>query len=164
MPFWYLGIPLAAEKLKVIHYSSFINKIASYINTGTSAALSYAGRAELIRSVLQRVECFWLLIFPILAAVRDRIVRLCRNFLWNSKHPNISWTECLLCKNFLWISRYIRLELLAFGEIFVGHSFKERYALGLMGQSHLLAITIVMAMGYPPRLIPIAKPTISRSG
>ena len=48
MPFWYLGIPLATEKLKVIHYAPFVDKIVAYINAWTAASLSYAGRAELI--------------------------------------------------------------------------------------------------------------------
>lgn len=28
--------------------------------------------------------------------VHDRIIRLRRNFLWNSKHPLVSWDECCL--------------------------------------------------------------------
>lgn len=72
-PFRYLGIPLAAAKLKVNQYASLIDKISVYINAWSGSALSYAGRAELIRAVLEGVECFWLSILPIPAVVIERI-------------------------------------------------------------------------------------------
>lgn len=56
MLFRYLGIPLAGGKLKVSHYAPFLEKIATNINTWTSISLSYKGRAELIKAVLQGVE------------------------------------------------------------------------------------------------------------
>ncbi|KAI3450765.1 hypothetical protein Pfo_007430 [Paulownia fortunei] len=96
MPFRYLGIPLAAEKLKVMHYAPFIDKIAALINAWTCNSLSYAGRAELIRTVLQGVECFWLSILPIPATVISRITRLCRLFLWGSRNAPIAWKEVSL--------------------------------------------------------------------
>ncbi|KAK6128250.1 hypothetical protein DH2020_038009 [Rehmannia glutinosa] len=72
MLFKYLGIPLAAEKLKAVHYASLVEKIAGYINAWANCTLTYAGRMELIRSVVQGVECFWLSILPILSTVIDR--------------------------------------------------------------------------------------------
>ncbi|KAI3463758.1 hypothetical protein Pfo_020421 [Paulownia fortunei] len=81
MPFRYLGISLVAEKLKVNFYAPFIDKIAAYINAWT------------------RVECFWLSIFPIPAAVISRINRLCRAFLWGSKKPLVAWNEICLPKS-----------------------------------------------------------------
>ncbi|KAI3451323.1 hypothetical protein Pfo_007988 [Paulownia fortunei] len=99
MPFRYLGIPLASQKLKVMHFALFIDKIATYINAWTSTSLSFAGMTELIQAVLQGIECFWLSIFPIPAAVADRISRLCRNFLWSSKHPLVPWKEVCLPKS-----------------------------------------------------------------
>ena len=99
MPFRYLGIPLAAEKLKSMHFAPFVDKIASYINAWTRCSLSYAGRAELIRAVLQGVECFWLSILPIPAAVIDRITRLCRAFLWGSRNSLVAWRDICLPKH-----------------------------------------------------------------
>ncbi|GFP82681.1 putative ribonuclease h protein at1g65750 [Phtheirospermum japonicum] len=98
MPFLYLGIPLSDHKLRPMHYAPFIDKIASYINAWTTSSLSYAGRAELIRSVLQGVECFCLSIFPLPAGVIDRITKLCRNFLWNSKNAPVAWDDVCLPK------------------------------------------------------------------
>jgi hypothetical protein len=44
--------------------------------------LSYAGRLELLRSVLFGKVQFWLNIFPIPAIVMRSIISICRNFLW----------------------------------------------------------------------------------
>ncbi|GFZ03718.1 hypothetical protein Acr_16g0003420 [Actinidia rufa] len=68
------------------------------------ANLSYAGRTELVKSVLQGVECFWLSILPILAGVKAKIVQLCRNFLWSGncnshKRPLVAWEEVILPKS-----------------------------------------------------------------
>ncbi|GFS36470.1 chlorophyll A/B-binding protein 2 [Actinidia rufa] len=65
------------------------------------SSLSYASRSEPIKSVLQGVECFWLHILPIPAGDRDKIISLCRNFLWGgkatvSKKPLVAWKE--VCK------------------------------------------------------------------
>ncbi|KAK6143840.1 hypothetical protein DH2020_024188 [Rehmannia glutinosa] len=100
MPFRYLGIPLAAERLKVAHYEELIAKIREYISGWSASTLSYAGRTELIRSVVQGVECFWLSIFPIPNSVRDKIIQICRNFLWGTGgKAHIAWTTICLPKD-----------------------------------------------------------------
>ncbi|GFY92706.1 pyruvate decarboxylase-2 [Actinidia rufa] len=100
-PFRYLGIPVAASRLTIEQFNPFITKIFEYINAWAGATLSYAGRSELIRSVLQGVECFWLSILPIPVGVREKVIALCRNFLWGgravvSKKPLVAWKE--LCR------------------------------------------------------------------
>ena len=62
MPLRYLNIPLAAEKLKVMHYSSLLDRISNSISAWSSSTLSIAGRTEIIRATLQGIECFWLAI------------------------------------------------------------------------------------------------------
>jgi len=99
MPFRYLGVPLAAQRLQVAHFAPFTDKLTMYINSWTASCLSFAGRAELIRSVLQGVDCFWLSIFPMPSAIIDRVVRLCRNFLWNKRHHPVSWQSMCLPKS-----------------------------------------------------------------
>ncbi|KAK4427378.1 Midasin [Sesamum alatum] len=64
----YLGIPLAAQRLSVSDYTPPVNKIASNISKWAAKSLSFAGRLELICSVIQGVECYWLKIFPLPAA------------------------------------------------------------------------------------------------
>ncbi|KAK4408791.1 hypothetical protein Sango_0460100 [Sesamum angolense] len=65
MPVRYLGIPLAAQRLSVRDNSSLVDQIANSISRWAAKSLSFAGRLELIRSVIQGVECFWLQIFPL---------------------------------------------------------------------------------------------------
>ncbi|KAL2249650.1 UNVERIFIED_CONTAM: Retrovirus-related Pol polyprotein from type-2 retrotransposable element R2DM [Sesamum indicum] len=89
----YLGIPLAAQRLSVTNYSPLVDQIANCISKWTGKSLSYAGRLELIRLVIQGVECFWLQVFPLPAAVIEKIHRLCRNFLWNSRRAPVAWEE-----------------------------------------------------------------------
>ncbi|KAK6158980.1 hypothetical protein DH2020_006294 [Rehmannia glutinosa] len=47
MPFRYLGVPLAAERLKVVYFEPLMDKIRSYINGWSGPTLSYAGRTEM---------------------------------------------------------------------------------------------------------------------
>ncbi|GFZ12866.1 hypothetical protein Acr_23g0012510 [Actinidia rufa] len=52
-PFRYLGIPVAASRLTIEQFNPLITKISDYVSAWAGATLSYAGRSELIRSVLQ---------------------------------------------------------------------------------------------------------------
>ncbi|GFS35151.1 hypothetical protein Acr_00g0038130 [Actinidia rufa] len=72
--------------------------------TGFSIGESPLGRSELIKSVLQGVECFWLSILPIPVGIRDKIISLCRNFLWggkstSNKKPLVAWKDVYRPKN-----------------------------------------------------------------
>ncbi|KAK4381328.1 hypothetical protein Sango_2977300 [Sesamum angolense] len=93
MPVLYLSIPLAAQRLSVTDYSPLVDQIAGCIRKWTAKSLSFAGRLELIRSVLQGVECFSLQVFPLPIAVIEKIHRLCRAFLWNSKRSPVAWED-----------------------------------------------------------------------
>ncbi|GFZ17714.1 hypothetical protein Acr_26g0009840 [Actinidia rufa] len=102
-PFRYLGIPVADSRLTISQYSPLIDRISDSISAWAGAILSYAGRTELIKSVLQGVECYWLSILPIPAGVKSKIVQLCRNFLWSgkctiNKKPLVAWKEVTLPK------------------------------------------------------------------
>ncbi|XP_073307023.1 uncharacterized protein [Primulina huaijiensis] len=96
LPFRYLGIPLAAKQLKSSDYCKIVDAIAAKINSWPRNSLSYAGKLELIRSVIQGIECFWLSILTVPNCVIDSIHSLCRKFVWPSKRPPIAWET--LCK------------------------------------------------------------------
>ena len=83
-PIRYLRIPVEDSRLSIAQFSPLIDKISSYISAWAGANLSYDGRTELIKSVLQGVECFWLSILLILPGVKAKIDQLCKNFLWRS--------------------------------------------------------------------------------
>lgn len=52
LPFNYLGVPLASKKLKIVDWQPLIGKIVARISSWTAKKLSYAGRLQLIKSVL----------------------------------------------------------------------------------------------------------------
>lgn len=82
MPFRYLGVPLAARKLSVSHYFPLIEKITSRVTCWSAMLLSYAGRLQLVKSVLFGVQAYWAQIFIIPKKVLKAIEQICRTFVW----------------------------------------------------------------------------------
>lgn len=60
---WYLGIPLHCRNLKVGDFNTLINKITAKIRGWSSRHISYAGRVDLIKSVLYAIQNFWARVF-----------------------------------------------------------------------------------------------------
>ncbi|GFZ16082.1 hypothetical protein Acr_25g0004910 [Actinidia rufa] len=92
------GIPVATSRLSIEQFSPLIFRISEHISSWAGAYLSHAGRSELIRSILQGVDCFWFSILPIPVGVRQKVIALCRNFLWggkatSSKKPLVAWRD-----------------------------------------------------------------------
>ncbi|CAH9116346.1 unnamed protein product [Cuscuta europaea] len=98
-PVKYLGIPLASLWVSVAQYSPLLDTITEFLNAWNAKCISYAGKLELIRSVVQGVQSFWLQVFPIPQAILDRIVSICRIFLWGGKYAKVSWDDICLPKN-----------------------------------------------------------------
>lgn len=95
-PVRYLGVPLMHGKLKSSHFTPLIDSISGRIRDWTSSSLSYAGRLELISSVIQGIEAFWLHAFPLPSMIIDRINKLCRSFLWAGGRAKVAWAD--ICK------------------------------------------------------------------
>ena len=81
-PFRYLGVPILSSRLNVCHYAPLLSKITGLIQGWSKKSLSYAGKLELIRAVIQGIVNFWMKIFPLSQSVLDRINASCCNFLW----------------------------------------------------------------------------------
>ncbi|GFY84194.1 hypothetical protein Acr_03g0009680 [Actinidia rufa] len=153
-PFRYLGIPVADSRLTIAQFSPLIDKITDYISAWAGANLSYAGRTELVKSVLQGVECFWLTILPIPAGVKAKIVQICRNFLWSGscsshKRPLVSWKEVTLPKDEggLGIGDIKAWNKALISKTFMGHSSQEGLHVVGLGLGLLFAL-----MGMPGTL------------
>ena len=96
-PFRYLGVPLLSSRLNVCHYAPLLSKITGLIQGWSKKSLSYAGKLELIRAVIQGIVNFWMGIFPLPQSVLDRINTSCRNFLWGKadigkNKPLVAWS------------------------------------------------------------------------
>lgn len=63
LPFKYLGVPLSSKKITVSQCQPLLDKILGRINTWTVKYVSYAGRLQLVQSVLISIQAFWSQIF-----------------------------------------------------------------------------------------------------
>lgn len=90
-PILYSGYPLVYGKLKTCHLNPLLDKINNFINAWSAHTLSYAGRLELLKAVIQGVESFWLQNFPIPVTVINKINSMCRTFLWGGAKPKEAW-------------------------------------------------------------------------
>lgn len=103
MPIKYLGVPLAGCKLGIKHYGVLVEKITARICTWIARLLSYAGRLQLIKSILMSLHVFWAQVFIIPVAVIEEIEAICRSFLWtgvalNRRMNLVAWSEKCLPK------------------------------------------------------------------
>ncbi|KAL9270425.1 hypothetical protein AKJ16_DCAP13076 [Drosera capensis] len=73
----YLGVPLTSKKLKNQQYGVLIEKITKRITSWFPRLLSYAGRVQLIKSVLMTVHLYWGQISLIPAGVMEDVAGNC---------------------------------------------------------------------------------------
>lgn len=103
-PFRYLGLPLLHRKLRRSDYSPLIDKVASRFNHWATKTLSFAGRLQLISSVIYSTVNFWLSSFILPKCCLKTIEQMCNRFLWNNDiekkgGAKVSWTVVCLPKN-----------------------------------------------------------------
>lgn len=101
-PFRYLGLPLLHRKLRRTDYSPLIDQIC--FNHWTTRRLSFAGRLQIISSVIYITVNFWISTFILPKCCIKVIESLCKRFLWSgdiSKKggTNISWQQVCLPKS-----------------------------------------------------------------
>ena len=83
LPVRYLGLPLLPHKLRTGDYQPLLDKFRARINSWTVKRLSFAGRLQLLQSVLYGIFQFWAAVFPLPKACIDSLERMCNAFLWN---------------------------------------------------------------------------------
>ncbi|XP_019256492.1 PREDICTED: uncharacterized protein LOC109234906 [Nicotiana attenuata] len=79
-------------------WQPLIDKIVAKISSWTARKLSYAGRVQLIRTVLFGVQSYWSQIFLMPSKVIKLIEAYCRSFMWSgtnviTKRALISWDK-----------------------------------------------------------------------
>ncbi|XP_019266923.1 PREDICTED: uncharacterized protein LOC109244316 [Nicotiana attenuata] len=84
LPMRYLGLPLTSKKWSKVECHQLLDKITTNIQTGYAKLLSYAGRLQVINSVLFAVYNFWGAVFILPQSVIKAIDRKCREYLWGS--------------------------------------------------------------------------------
>ncbi|XP_019235766.1 PREDICTED: uncharacterized protein LOC109216090 [Nicotiana attenuata] len=96
LPFKYLGIPLSTKKIALIQWQPLVEKITAKITSWTAKKLSYAGRLQLVQSVVFGIQAYWAQLFIIPVKVLKIIEAICRSFIWSgsntiTKKAYVSW-------------------------------------------------------------------------
>ena len=101
LPVRYLGLPLMTKAMRRQYYMPLLEKTRGRICSWTSRFLSYAGRLQLIRSVLMSIVNFWGAAFRLPGQCSKKIEQLCSAFLWSglelkSTGAKVAWQD--ICK------------------------------------------------------------------
>ena len=83
LPVRYLGMPLTTKALTKQDYKPLIDKVRGRMLSWRNKYLSYAGRLQLIKSVISSIVNFWSQAFILPKACLDTIESMCSAFLWS---------------------------------------------------------------------------------
>lgn len=100
LPVRYLGVPLITSKLTISDCKPLVEKVDKRLGSWTNKTLSYAGRVQLIKSVLSSLHVYWAGMFILPKAVLRTIEARLRRFLWygtaSTGYSKVGWeTVCL---------------------------------------------------------------------
>lgn len=103
LPFKYLGVPLSCQKLNIVQCQLLVQKILQRINCWATKLLSYAGRIQLIKTVVFGIQVYWGQIFVLPQKVLKLVQAACKIFLWTgranmSKRALVAWEKVMLPK------------------------------------------------------------------
>ena len=98
LPVRYLGLPLLTKSMTVLDFLPLIEIIRKMINSWKNRILSYAGRLQLINSVIISLSNFWMAAFRLPNACIKEVEKFCSVFLWsgpelNGKKARVSWAD-----------------------------------------------------------------------
>lgn len=79
----YLGMPLTTKSLTAYDYKPLIDKIRKMMLCWFNKSLSFAGRLQLIQSVIVSMLNVWSSSFIIPAKCLDTIESICSAFFWS---------------------------------------------------------------------------------
>ncbi|MFS7917032.1 putative RNA-directed DNA polymerase [Helianthus anomalus] len=82
LPVRYLGVPLLSTSLRKKDCTPLIDKVKKRLQDWKNKSLSFAGRLQLISSVLNSIQVFWSSVFILPISVSKEIEKLMRGFLW----------------------------------------------------------------------------------
>ncbi|XP_020271107.1 uncharacterized protein LOC109846292 [Asparagus officinalis] len=99
IPFRYLGVPLICKRLTHVDCNPLLDSISNQFQKWSRHSnLSYAGKIQVIKSVILGIQNFWTSNFILPVKVVKKIDEVCRQFLWeksenSSKTPLVSWDK-----------------------------------------------------------------------
>ncbi|KAL0294830.1 UNVERIFIED_CONTAM: hypothetical protein Sangu_3209600 [Sesamum angustifolium] len=96
LPLRYLGLPLLASRLSISDCHPLLLKVDSRIKGWDSIQLSFAGRLQLIKSVLMSLNVYWAMAFILPKGVIREVEKRMRHFLWKGNstvgYPKVAWS------------------------------------------------------------------------
>lgn len=103
LPVRYLGLPLLTKRMTVADYTPLLEKIKARISSWTNRFLSFAGRLQLLKSVIASLTNFWIMAFRLPKGCIKEIERICSAFLWSgpelkAKKAKVCWENVCLPK------------------------------------------------------------------
>jgi len=82
LPVRYLGVPLLSSRLSHADCIPLVERITARIQLWTSSSLTYAGRLQLIKSVLFSIQVYWSSIFMLPGETIKKLESILAAFLW----------------------------------------------------------------------------------
>ncbi|GFZ12923.1 violaxanthin de-epoxidase-like protein [Actinidia rufa] len=104
MPVRYLGLALLTSKLKYSDCLPLIERITMRVKGWTNRALSFAGRLQLIKSILFSMQVYWASIFILPKRVIKEVNNILRKYFWSgadlqSTGAKIAWDDICIPKD-----------------------------------------------------------------
>lgn len=98
LPVRYLGLPLTTKSMTRPDYEPLLEKIRNRLSHWTTRHLSYAGRLQLIKSVIASITNFWSSVFCLPKRCFKEIEGMCSAFLWsgspnNHNRSKVAWED-----------------------------------------------------------------------
>jgi hypothetical protein len=92
----YLSVPLISTRLSAPDCMTLLDRITSRVDSWIARNLSYAGRLQLLSSVLYSLEVYWIGIFILPKKIIKAIEQKFNRFLWTGKSEGsakakVSW-------------------------------------------------------------------------
>ncbi|KAL0546700.1 hypothetical protein IC582_016612 [Cucumis melo] len=81
LPVRYLGLPLLTGRLRSNDCVPLIQRITSRIRSRSARVLSFAGRLQLVCSVLCSLQVYWAIVFVLPAYVHNEVDKILRSYL-----------------------------------------------------------------------------------
>ncbi|KAL0302797.1 UNVERIFIED_CONTAM: hypothetical protein Sangu_3077700 [Sesamum angustifolium] len=100
LPIKYLGIPLTSSRLTIADCRPLLDKVDTRLAGWNHQTMSYAGRLQLIKSVLSTLHTYWASVFILPKGVLKNLEKKMRTFLWQGQsgrgNAKVAWAQ--ICK------------------------------------------------------------------
>lgn len=104
LPVRYLGVPLIASGLRYKDCKILLEWMENRISSWRHKLLSFAGRVQLILSVLSSMHIYWASVFMLQIKVIKDLGKMMRNFLWSNDSltkgkAKVAWKDVCVPKH-----------------------------------------------------------------